>query len=185
MPKAPTHATIEIDGPQNQNVYFRPITRTVRGRFDVHRLRDPGVGKLLTEWPEPIPGQLVSVDYASGTGAVIEPLYEAKSAAIREKIELLGMRLPPEREEFQGVHVATWTHFLKALVEGGSATLISGEFAESDDPVRTRFHSSERADPVDEMRENLAKLGDAVATMAASNARMVDAIERILSKQTG
>ena len=32
---------IEIDGKHNENLHFRPLQRTIRGRFDFNRIGEP------------------------------------------------------------------------------------------------------------------------------------------------
>jgi hypothetical protein len=143
---------VEIDGNLNQSCYWRPLQKRIRGRFDLHRVKEPNAGKLHSIWPEPIPGQQLSLDLVTAEGAILEPLYEAKFAAIREKIEQQGQKLPAEREIFQGVDVATWVFFLRELVDSGKARLIEGEFPKIDESkVQRRFHSSERPGTEDKL----------------------------------
>jgi hypothetical protein len=144
--------TIEIDGPLNQSVYFRPLQKRIRGRFDLHRVKEPNAGKLHSLWPEPIPGQYLMLDFVTGEGAIVEPLWEAKFAAIRDKIEQQGQKLPEAREIFQGVDSATWVYWLKGLVDTGTAKLIEGEFPKIDESkVQRRFHSTERPSTEDKL----------------------------------
>ncbi|MBL9163128.1 MAG: hypothetical protein JNL18_10370 [Planctomycetaceae bacterium] len=149
MAKTESAVAVEFDTPTNSNVNFAPLQRTVRGRFDLRR--DPNAGQLLNRWPEPIPGQLVQYDFASGEGFIVEPLHEERYAAIRERIEALGMKLTKEREAFV-LDAATFAYWMAGLIESGDAKLLAGTMPTSvEGKPRTRFHSSEEADPIDKL----------------------------------
>ncbi len=143
---------IEVDTPQNSNVLFRPEQKTVRGKFDLHRVKEPNAGKLHSLWPEPIPGQQISLDLISAEGCFVDPLYDEKFQAIRERIEGMGQKLPPQREVFQGADIATWVFYMRELVNSGKAKLIEGEFPKIDETkVQRRFFSTERPDTNDRL----------------------------------
>ena len=142
---------VEIDGPQNQALYFRPLQRRVRGRFDLHRVKEPNAGKLLGTWPDPIPGQRLALNVDTGEAAIVEPLYEPQYAAIRERIEAQGRKLGPERESFK-VDVPTWAYWLQSAVSSGVARVTAGTLPESIEGMpRLRFHSAEQPDPIDRL----------------------------------
>lgn len=169
MVKASNVVEIEIDGPHNQALYFRPLQRRIRGRFDLHRVKEPNAGKLLQAWPEPIPGQHLALNVDTGEGAIIEPLHSPEFAAIREKIERRGQKLGPERETLSGVHVPTWLFYLKGLVETGVAKLVSGKLPEKiDGTPQTRFHSSEQPDPIDKLTAAIERQCELTAKLLAT-----------------
>lgn len=165
---------VEISGPQNQQVYFQPLMRTLRGRFDLARVPEPNAGKLRTMWPEPIPGQVIELDPLTGQGAIVERLYEPAFAAIRANIEAMGQKLPPEREPFT-LDVPTAIYWIGALIEGGTADVLSGTLPKLTGVPMTRFHSSEPADPLTKLQTAfeqqtamLAKLVESVVQLAAA-----------------
>ena len=162
-----TRVAIEIDGPQNQNVYFRPLLRKVRGGFDLHRCKEPNAGKLHSTWPEPIPGQRLELDLATGKGAIVDPLYEEKFAALREKIENRGQKLGPERENFP-TDVSTWVYWMQELVTGGKAKLVEGDFPKLTDTPQTRFHSTEHPDPIDRLAAAMEKQNELLTKLVES-----------------
>lgn len=157
---------IEVDTPQNSNVVFRPLQKPIRGKFDLHRVREPNAGKLHSLWPAPIPGQLLSLDLVTAEGVILDPLYEEKFASIRSKIEELGQKLPPQREVFQGADVATWVFYMRELVNSGKAKLIEGEFPKIDESkVQRRFYSNERPDTSDRLVAAIEKQNDLMAQL--------------------
>ena len=142
---------IEIDGPQNQALYFRPIQRRIRGRFDVLRINEPNAAKLRRAWPEPIPGQRLELNLETGEAAIVEPLHFPEFAAIKEKIEATGQKIAPEREELQGVDVPTFCYFMREAATSGVARIVSGVFPETIGTPRRRFHSSVQPEPIDKL----------------------------------
>jgi hypothetical protein len=119
---------IEIDGPLNEALSFRPLPgRTVRGRFDLNRVSEPMARLKSAEWPTPIPGQRLGIG-ADAVGYVKEPLHDAECSATREKILKSGARLAPPVECFEGVDQASWLYWLKRAVDGGVARVVKGSF---------------------------------------------------------
>lgn len=116
---------IEIDGPCNENLHFRPLQRAVRGRFDLNRVGEPMARMKSVEWPRPIPSQRLGID-ADGSGYILEPLHDAENAAMRERIEKQGMKLAPACETFDDVHLPTWLFWIKRAVESGVARVVAG-----------------------------------------------------------
>jgi hypothetical protein len=166
MAKTDTALAVEFDGKQNQNFYFGPLG-LIRGRFDLHRVAEPNAGKLHARWPEPIPGQRLEYDFATGAGAVVEPLYEEKFAAIRERIEALGQKLPEQRRAF-ALDAATLAHWLKGLIATGDAKLVAGVIPEVQGKPQTRFHSSEQLDPLDKLTAAIEKQNELQAQLVAA-----------------
>lgn len=117
---------IEIDGSHNEHLHFRPLQRSVRGRFDFNRIGEPMARIKATEWPLPIPSQRIGIE-ANGTGYIIEPLHDAEHAPIREKIEKTGKKLEPALQSFDNIHVPSWMYWIQRAVESGIARVVSGK----------------------------------------------------------
>jgi len=160
---------IDIDGTRNECLDFRPLPgRTVRGRFDLNRVAEP-LAKLRTaELPEPVPGQRIGID-AEGVGYVAEPLYDVEHAAVRERIERRGLRLPPQRESFDGIDVVSWLYWLQRAAESGLARVVSGKLPEKiDGEPRKNFITAEpEKGPLD-------KLTAAIEAQTAMFARLLE-----------
>ncbi len=126
MASKSTAVVAEIDGNNNQSLHFRPLGRTIRGRFDPRRLVDPG--PLLHRFPDGVPGQRIEIDFEKKTGAILEPLQDAEFKRIRGEVDAItrGRRIPEAREEFADIDVCTWHYFLKSAVDYGAARVVSG-----------------------------------------------------------
>jgi hypothetical protein len=160
MAKTESAVAIEFDTPRNSNVRFAPLQRTIRGRFDISRDTEPNAGQLRSKWPEPIPGQRVEYDFASGEGFVVEPLHEERYAAIRERIEAQGLKIGKEREAFI-CDAATFSHWAGGLIGTGDAKLLVGSMPQAvTGKPRTRFHSNEQSDPIDRLAAAIERQGE-------------------------
>src|SRR5437867_3690573 len=89
---------VEIDTPNNGVLYFQPLDRKIRGRFDFARDSEPLAKVHMAEFPKGVPGQRLGIDLEAGVAYVAEPLHGAEYQAIRERIKKRGFGLPPERE---------------------------------------------------------------------------------------
>lgn len=125
---------LEIDSPNDGPVFFGPLGRRLRGRFDAARVvkHDGSASRLLNEFPNPIPGQRLVVNVDTGECVVLEPLHDAEFAAIRQKIEKAKMTLEPERQEYKQ-HVPTLLHWCKRLVEDSCARVLRGKLPDKID----------------------------------------------------
>lgn len=128
---------IEIDGPQNEALQFRPLQRRVRGRFDFTR---GGVDLYAVgaEWPGPVPGQKLGIDLDRGVGYVVDPLHDPANVVFKERIEKKGWTLPPAREEFPGACKASWLYWLANAVRCGLARVVSGKLPEASETEGAR-----------------------------------------------
>lgn len=118
---------IEVDGPHNEKMYFQPISRAIRGRFDFNRLNEPMARIRASAWPVPIPSQRLGID-PDGNGYIIEPLHDEEYAPIKEQIEKkLEMRLEPAITEFENVDLPTWLFWLNAIYETGMVKVTKGK----------------------------------------------------------
>ena len=166
---------VEIAGPRNQCVYFAPLRMRIRGALDVRKIAEPNGMKLHQEWGEGIPGQRIEYYPESGEGAIIEPLHDSEFAALREKIEAKGFKLPEQRQPFR-CDVATAIHHLRAIVEGGAGRLVAGEFPEVEGTPETRFHSSQRPGPMD-------RLAAALERQAELQEKTLEALLKLAAKK--
>lgn len=116
---------IEIDGPCNENLMFRPISRSVRGRFDFMRIGEPMAKVKAVEWV-PIPSQRLGIN-DKGVGYILEPLHDPEHEALRSKIEKMGYRFDPPRTTFTEIDYVSWMFWLKAAVDSGLAKITVGE----------------------------------------------------------
>jgi hypothetical protein len=134
MVKNATTIEIEVDGPYNENLMFRPLQRAIRGRFDLNRVAEPMARMRSAEWPQPIPSQRLGIE-ADGSAYVLEPLHDEEHAAIKERIERQGMKLPPKCETFDGVDLVTWLFWIKRAVNSGIARVVAGQLPKVIDGV--------------------------------------------------
>jgi hypothetical protein len=150
---------VVIDGPRNQNLYFRPLQRSLRGTFDVNRIAEPHARTLITDLPWPIPGLRVVLDFDKRTAAIVDPLYAPEHKVIREKIEAQKMKLGPEREELLNVDLNTWAFWLRRAVANGVAKIVAGKFPEIDEAkARKNFVIAEETNPRDTLIDRLVAI---------------------------
>jgi len=123
---------IEIDAPHNDQMYFRPLHRSGRGRYDVNRVTEPMARLKATEVPAPIPSQRIGID-TGGNGFIKEPLHEPAHKATREKLEKRGMKLAPAVERFENIDVPSWLFWLVQAVKSGIAKVVAGTLPETID----------------------------------------------------
>lgn len=117
---------VEIDGPRNECLHFRPLQRQIRGRLDLMRAAEPMAKVRAAEEPV-IPGQRLGYDADRRLGFIFEPLYDEEFRAVRERIERKGFRLGPQREEFPDADPSTWQYWIGRAVEDGVAKVIEGK----------------------------------------------------------
>lgn len=143
---------IEIDGSHNENLRFRPLQRSIRGRFDLNRVAEPMARLKSAELPLPIPGQRLGID-PDGTGFIAEPLHDDAHAPIRERAAKAGMTLEPAVQEFPGIDLATWYFWLAKAVESGIAKVVKGKLPEKIDgePKRNFLFADPKPSPVDKL----------------------------------
>jgi hypothetical protein len=160
---------VEFDGQQNQQFYFQPLGRTVRGRFDSRRV--PNAGRLYNAWPTEIPSQRLELNVATGEAAIVEPLWDAQHSATRERIEAKRWSLAPGRETVQA-HVPTWLYWLRSLVESGNAKLVNGSLPDKvDGKPQTRFHSTVQPDATERLTSAIENQTAAMEKLLAKLAK--------------
>lgn len=173
-------------GERSPSLFFPPLQRRVRGRFDARDEADgAAMGPLLVAWPRPLPGQVLGLR-PDGSAYLREPLHGDEHAQDRAKIEAQGMTLNPECEELGPADVPTWLHWAKRSVAAGLARVVRGRLPEKvEGRPRLQFISPEREDPRDERLDRLEEqnrklLALLVATLPADKRR---AVERELAGQ--
>lgn len=160
MPKQQV-LVVEVDDQYNRDLFFAPLGKRVRGRFDAARAaqRSRDAGEALHRWPEPIPGQHIGIDPQKGEGWIEEPLYADRHAATRKRLADSGMALPPERQSFAAVDVVSWLYYLKRAVEAGHARVVEGTLPERiEGKPRRSFVTAERDDEQRTVRQLVACL---------------------------
>jgi hypothetical protein len=163
--------TIEACG-RNSSLFFPPLQRRVRGRFDVRQIAEPEAARLFNRWPEPIPGQRLELNTDTGAAAITEPLHDPAHRQTRLKVEQ-EWSLPPAREVFSEVDVPTWLYWIKRSVDAGLARVVSGQLPEKvSGKPRVRFFSQEQDDPRDRLIRTLTGL--LVANLPADKRRLLD-----------
>lgn len=136
---------IEVDGPDNGNLFFLPFGRPVRGRLDFLRVREANARVKVDQFPNGIPGQRIRFNPASGTASVVEPLHDQEHARTRETVEARGYKLDPPQQEITA-DTPTVLYWARRAVESGSARVIKGEFPKEEEAyrgARKRFLSPE------------------------------------------
>lgn len=167
---------IEVDGPHNENLRFRPLQRRIRGRFDIQRVGEPLAKLKAHEWPTPIPAQRLGIT-ADGDGYLLEPLHDAEYAALREKIGKGGKRLEPPVQEFESIHLPSWLYWMRRAVESGLARVVKGKLPDKIDGEPRKDFINAPPDPsaTDKLTKTLEAQTNAFNRLAA-------AIEKLASK---
>jgi hypothetical protein len=148
---------IEINGQKNQNLYFRPLQRPLRGTFDLNRVPEPLARMKAVDFPRPIPGLRIAVD--GTTAAITDPLHEPEYADIREKIEARGLKLGAATERFENIDANTWLFWMRRAVASGTCKVVTGQFPAIDEAkARKNFIVAEQRDPRDNLIDKLVGL---------------------------
>lgn len=143
---------VEVNGKNNNNLFFGPLGRTVRGRFElVNATRHhPAASVLTNRWSEPIPGQRIGIDTDTGEGFIVEPLHEDEHTAIRDRIKKTH-KLEPRKQTFTRVHVATWLYWLKRAVDAGLAKVTSGKLPDTVEGAKRDLFIPQHANALDKL----------------------------------
>lgn len=179
---------IEVDGtetvngkqePTNVNLYFRPLKRTLRGRFDLHRVKQTKALQNSRQWPDPIPGQRLALDLDTREAFVVEPLHDPEQSANKRRVTSARFDLPPAREPLGKVDLATFIYWMRRAIESGVARVVLGELpAEVDGTPQTSFFSTPRPDA----NANLAAAIDRMATASEQQTKVLTALVEKLAK---
>lgn len=157
---------VEIAGPRNENLSFRPLQRKLRGRFDISRVAEPQARMKSAEWPEPIPGQRLRLDFATGEASVIEPLHEPAHAVLRDKLSARGFKIGPASEALGAVHVPTVAFWIGRAVSAGMARVVAGRMPEEiEGTPQTSFITARVPTSNDRLATALEKVGDLLSAV--------------------
>lgn len=167
---------IEVDTPTNDNLHFRPLTRSIRGRFDMMRMGEPLARVKATEWP-PIPSQRLGIT-PDGIGYLVEPLHDPQHSGLKTKIERAGMTLEQPLTQFDGIHLPSWLFWMKQACDSGMARVTKGQLPDQIDG--TPRHNFIIAEPA---ASDGDKLATALADQAAAFNRLTDAILQLVAKK--
>ena len=161
---------ISIDGSRNENLVFRPLQRSLRGTFDFNRVPEPLARMKCSEFPRPIPGLRIMVDAEKRTATITDPLHDPVHAAIREKIQAMGLKLGPADEHFDNIDANTWLFWMRRAVANGVGKIVEGKFPEIDEAkARKNFAVAEQRDQRDSLIDRLVAQNDKlVAVLFAS-----------------
>lgn len=175
---------VEIDSINNRDLFFDPLRRVLRGKFDVHRCTEQNAMTLTQRYPPTIPGTRVQIDVAAGTAEIVEPLHRPEYAQVRDRITKQAKSLPPEREQFDISDpnvLASWVYWLKRGIAAKAATLVSGQFPENL-PGTPKTHYIRR-----ERKNDSAVLADAIREQTAAQERqtavMLKLVETLANKK--
>jgi hypothetical protein len=163
---------VEVGDERGGSLFFSPIGKRVRGRFDPAKL-GTGADEVAKEIKGPVPGQVIGYDPATGEGYVREPLHDPRHEIIRERIAR-KWGIPPAKQTFRG-DAPTWLFWLKRAVESGLARVVKGTIP-TDVPGKpqTRFITSDQADPRDTLLDRMLSL--LIAQLPADKRKAADDI---------
>ncbi len=74
----------------------------------------------MAKWPDQIPGQILGVNVETGVGYIVDPLHDPANELLKAKVEKSLGKVPPAREDFRDIDMATWLHFIKKAVHSGN-----------------------------------------------------------------
>lgn len=164
--------TIEVDGPHNACLRFRPLQRSIRGRLAWNRCANPEAHRTAAQFNgADIPGQHIEFDTDKLTAAIIEPLHLPEFAPVAAEIKK-KMRLPPAREEITGCDRDTYLFWMQRAVNDGLAKVVSGKI-----PTDYKAEAARR-DFVFAPREPSTQ-----DKLTAVLERLADVLERALAKK--
>lgn len=130
--------TIEIDTGKNNDVYFAPLHKMLRGRFarlNCVPLSFPAEDATIKKMPD-FPGMVVEIDTDAKRARVIDPLNSEKAKELRGKINTaIHVEAPnahiraeptvaykiPKTEDLNG-----WLLYCRRLVKDGFAKCVNG-----------------------------------------------------------
>lgn len=170
---------IEACAPRNRQVIFKPIGSAIRGRVDFSDCRNQTEQLMRRFYPQPVPGQRICIDFATGQKWIAEPLYLDEHESLRAEILQRGYKLPPKRVDYESESLVTWCYHAHRLIESGLARIVEGELPNWEDFTETprkRFISHET-------KSDEAKLADVhnalLKSIDANTAMLQQLIERI------
>lgn len=135
---------IEVDDKLNASLFFLPLQRKVRGKFDFMRVKEANARRLVDNYPEGVPGQRLRLNTSTGEASLIEPLRDDQEWQFTGRnIEREGAELP-KSERFEAVDVATWAYWMIRAVESGNARIVAGTKPKITGTPKKNFFSNEQ-----------------------------------------
>lgn len=177
---------IEVSGPKNENLFFGPLMRRVRGRYELARTtqHDGKATSLANRITSAIPGQRIGLNVESGEAYIVEPLRGDDYEALRNKL-LKKTRLAPAREDCGKVDLATFVYWLRRLVESNKAVVVVGDLPEQPKgKVKKSFFSTERKSSDERLAEAIEKQTAAIERQGAAIERQGELFAKILAALT-
>lgn len=157
---------IEVDSPKNRNLYFVPLDRNLRGRFDYMRTTTNYVKKGAPVYP----GQVLGVNLSTGETYIKEPIHD--SPELKREVEK-RFKLAPAREDAGKQHVPTILYWMKRAIESGSARIVNGRLPEKiDGEPKKRFNVPDAApNPMQEAVSQLVQMNQALLALLPDSVR--------------
>lgn len=148
---------VAIQNDMNANLFFRPIGRSIRGRFDYLKVKETLAREKLDSFPEGIPGQRLAINPQNGEAFVIEPLHSPEHAELKSKLEKSGYSFAPAREKIETPHVPSWLFWLKRAIESGLAKLVAGRIPETIEgkPRRDFLHPERKPSKAEKQQQRM------------------------------
>ncbi len=172
------HLEIEIDGPCNESLYFRPLSRSIRGSFDFLKVKEPMAAVASNQWPVVIPSQRIGID-PDGCGYIKEPLHDALYTETKEKIISDGTKLEPAYQEFDDCHLPTWQHWIKEAVRSGIARVTSGKLPKTiEGKPRLNFLHSREPGIEEKLTAALEKQNELLEKQTATFAKLIERLAK-------
>lgn len=173
---------IEVNDQRNSSLHFLPVSRVVRGRFEAVRASRfcKGAVGLLTQWPEPIPGQIIGLNLETGEGYIREPLYDEQHTAVFHRLESrlkkVNQRIGDKRKLFEGVHAPTWLYWMKRAVESKQAVLVEGRLPEviEGEPKTSFYFPHEKSESL--------RMAEAIERQAAATQEQTAVLTKLLAE---
>ena len=132
---------LEINHPKNSDVYFRPISSSLRSRFFTQRSGARYQAPLNAFTTNPIPGMRIHIDFKKRCCRITDPLGDPDNKGMLDLVNSVGRQLEPPRKESKPVEdrefrnlkdedLHSWLYYARLLIEGhrvNSSDPITGE----------------------------------------------------------
>jgi hypothetical protein len=119
--------------------------------------RDKEAAKLVSIWPQDVPGLRLGVDADTGEGYLAEPLHGDEYVVTREVVTARKLKLEPAAKRFPA-DKATWLFWIKRAVESGAAKVIAGKLPdEIEGEPKTAFMVQHQKSSNDRLAEAINK----------------------------
>jgi hypothetical protein len=167
---------VEMTHPRRRHIIFKPLGPNARGlrcRIDMSNARTKTEQAIRQAWAEPIPGERLCIDFATGEKYIREPLHDEQFEQQRALILSRGWKLLPKKDIIAAETVATWVYHLTRMVAGGSARVVLGELPPLDS-LEGEPRKSFIVDRPKNPNEKLTEVLDQVATLLGAIIERMD-----------